>query len=63
MPTTQIHTELAFEEAIEAVLFKSGYVNGDNASYNKEFCVDEYWLFQFLQNSQPQKWQRSQAMS
>ncbi|MBA4139581.1 MAG: type I restriction endonuclease subunit R [Segetibacter sp.] len=59
---TRVHTELAFEEAIEDVLFQSGYIKGNNAHYNKEFCVDENLLFSFLQNSQPQKWKRSEAI-
>ena len=56
------HTELAFEEAIEEVLLQSGYTKGNAAHYHKEFCVDETLLFQFLQNSQPQKWSKSEAL-
>jgi type I restriction enzyme, R subunit len=62
MSKTKIHTELAFEEAIEAVLFQSGYVQGNVAHYNKEFCVDENLLFRFLQRSQLQKWKKSEAI-
>ena len=62
MSKTKIHTELAFEEAIEAVLLNSGYVKGDITNYNKEFCVDENLLFNFIQNSQPQKWKKSEAI-
>ncbi len=59
---TRVHTELAFEEAIEEILFQSGYTKGNTAHYNKEFCVDEHLLFSFLQNSQPQKWERSEVI-
>jgi type I restriction enzyme R subunit len=62
MSKTRVHTELAFEEAIEDVLFQSGYIQGNPAHYNKEFCVDENLLFSFLQNSQPQKWKKSEAI-
>jgi len=56
------HTELAFEVAIEEVLLQSGYTKGNPAHYHKEFCVDETLLFQFLQDSQPQKWSKSESL-
>lgn len=56
------HTEFAFEEAIEEVLLQSGYTKGNAAHYHKEFCVDETLLFQFLQNSQPLKWSKSETL-
>jgi type I restriction enzyme R subunit len=62
MSKTKIHTELAFEEAIESVLLQSGYIKGNVADYNKEFCVDENLLFSFLQTSQPKKWATSETI-
>lgn len=62
MTKTRTHTELAFEEAIEAELIASGYTKGNVADYNKEFSIDEKLLFVFLQNSQPQKWQKSEVI-
>ena len=56
------HTELAFEEAIEEVLLQSGYIKGDAANYHKEYAVDEVLLFEFLKNSQPDKWKKSVAL-
>jgi len=61
MPT-KLHTELAFEEAIEDVLLQSGYVKGSAANYNKVFAVDEKLLFDFLRISQPSKWQKSESL-
>lgn len=60
--STRTHTELAFEEAVEAALLQSGYLKGNAADYNKEFCVDENLLFSFLQNSQPKKWAISETI-
>jgi len=59
MPT-KLHTELAFEEAIEDVLLQSGYVKGSAANYNKVFAVDESYFLTFyalasLKNGRNQK--------
>jgi type I restriction enzyme R subunit len=62
MSKTQKHTELAFEEAIEEVLLNNGYVKGIDLDYHKEYALDENLLFQFLKNSQPQKWQKSEGL-
>ena len=54
----KIHTELAFENAIEEVLLNSGYIQGLASNYNKEFGFDEVLLFQFLKDAQPKKWEK-----
>ncbi|KHJ37141.1 type I restriction enzyme EcoR124II R protein [Pedobacter glucosidilyticus] len=58
----KIHTELAFENAIEEVLLNSGYIQGLASNYNKEFGFDEVLLFQFLKDAQPKKWEKALAI-
>jgi type I restriction enzyme R subunit len=55
---TKIHTELAFEEAIEDVLLKSGYEQGSQDDYDVEYALDTSRLFKFLKTSQSDKWSK-----
>jgi len=56
------HTEEAFEEAIEKVLFDSGYQNGSPEDFHRDFAIDTTKLFKFLKHSQPEKWQRLETI-
>ncbi len=59
----RIHTELAFEEAIEhSLLHDGGYIKGDNNNYDKRFAIDTDNFFTFLKNSQPENWKKNQTL-
>lgn len=61
--STNQHTELAFEEAIEdALLHDDGYIKGSPANYNKDYAIDEALLFRFLQRSQAKKWEKLESI-
>jgi type I restriction enzyme R subunit len=61
--TTPVHTEKAFEEAIESQLLeKSGYIKGDPGDFNRELALDTKTIFAFLQESQPEAWEKSLAI-
>jgi len=58
--TTPVHTEKAFEEAIEKhLLEKGGYIKGDPDDFNRELALDTKMIFAFLQESQPEAWKKS----
>ncbi len=60
MTATQIHTEKAFEEAIESHLLENGgYIKGDPADFDRELALDKDVLFGFLKETQPNKWEKS----
>ena len=50
--------EIGFEEYVEEHLIKSGYVKGNPDDYNKEFAIDTKLLFEFLEDTQPEKMER-----
>jgi len=55
-----IHTEKAFEEAIESSLLqKGGYLKGNPDDFNRELALDTKTIFAFLQESQPEAWEKS----
>jgi len=57
---TPIHTEKAFEEAIESQLFeKGGYIKGNPDDFNRELALDTKTIFAFLHESQPEAWEKS----
>ncbi|CAG0973651.1 Type I restriction enzyme EcoR124II R protein [Methanosarcinales archaeon] len=57
---TPIHTEKAFEEAIESSLLqKGGYLKGNPDDFNRELALDTKTIFAFLQESQPEAWEKS----
>lgn len=58
MSDFKIHTEEAFEDAIEQVLLHSGYQKGNPLDFHREFAVDTVKLLGFLRSSQPEKWER-----
>jgi len=65
MPT-RLHTEKAFEEAIEAALLSSrdgrDWQMGYPANFSKPLALDESVLFAFLEATQPAEWQRLEAI-
>jgi type I restriction enzyme R subunit len=50
--------ETGFEGYVEDHLLKSGYVKGNPGDYNKEFALDAKLLFEFLEDTQPEKMER-----
>jgi type I restriction enzyme R subunit len=63
MPT-RLHTEKAFEEAIEAALLspEGGWQKGEAAQFNRQLALDENVLFAFIAESQPAEWKRLEAI-
>ena len=54
-----IHTEAAFEEAIENHLVEhGGYTRGDKNSFSKELAFDPSVVISFLQTTQPKEWEK-----
>jgi len=51
-------SEKGFEEYVEEHLLKSGYIKGNPDDYNKEFALDTKLLFDFLEDTQPEKMQK-----
>lgn len=63
MASTKIHTEKAFEEAIEShLLKKGGYIKGNPDDFNRELALDTKTIFAFLQETQPEAWEKSQSI-
>ncbi|MBP1908328.1 type I restriction endonuclease subunit R [Methanolobus bombayensis] len=60
MTTTEVHTEKAFEEAIEYHLVEEGgYHKGNADDFDRELALDKGVLLSFLKDSQPEKWEKS----
>ncbi len=60
---SKINTENTFESAIELVLIeKGGYKKGNPEDYSPELGLFKYDILQFLQNTQPKKWERIQTI-
>jgi type I restriction enzyme R subunit len=51
-----IHTEGAFEGAIEAHLLANGYIHGLKNNYDRELALDTAELFGFIEDTQPEEW-------
>ena len=63
MASTQIHTEKAFEEAIESHLLKNGgYTKGNPDDFNRELALDTKTIFAFLDETQPEAWEKSHSI-
>lgn len=62
--TTKLHTEKAFEEAIEAALLspEGGWKKGDASQFSRQLALDESVLFAFLEETQAAEWQRLEAI-
>jgi type I restriction enzyme R subunit len=61
MPTSDT-SEKGLEAIIEASLLAAGYVRGESADYNREFCLDRTQLFRFLRATQPDAVARLEQM-
>jgi type I restriction enzyme R subunit len=60
---SKIHSEAAFEDAIEQHLLNvGGYVKSTSERYNKSYAIDTKQLFGFLQNSQPKEWEKLKSV-
>ena len=53
-------SEKSFEEHIESVLSskESGYRKRSPEDYNRETCLDEDMLFEFIYATQPEEWEK-----
>lgn len=59
MSNIPVHTEMAFEEAIEnSLLTSGGYLKGNPDDFDKETALDKNRIIGFLKSSQPDQWQR-----
>ncbi len=52
------HTELRFEEAIEAHLLGHGWISGTASNYRPALGLDTAELFTFIGATQPKEWER-----
>lgn len=60
---TSIHTEEIFEQAIvEDLVDNGGYIAGDSNDFDRELAIDTPTFIKFLQQSQPDKWERLQGL-
>lgn len=57
-----IHSEKAFEDAIENQLLNNGYKKGNSTDFDKEYAIDTVKFFEFLQKSQPRSWNKLLAV-
>lgn len=64
MPTSRIHTETAFEAAIETALLspEGGWQKGEAANFSRSLALDETVLFAYLEDTQATQWQRLEAI-
>lgn len=53
---TAVHTEERFEDAIEASMLRSGWIQGDKRAYRHDVGLDVDQLFAFIHATQPQAW-------
>ncbi|GAB4495712.1 MAG: DEAD/DEAH box helicase family protein [Saprospiraceae bacterium] len=60
----RLHTEKAFEDAIEAALLSAegGWQRGDAANFSRQLALDENVLFAFLEDTQADQWRRLEAI-
>ena len=55
-------SEYQFEKSIESSLIKSGYIKRDPKDFNKEYVIDDKLFFQFIQDTQKERWQELQEI-
>lgn len=55
MYTPEELSEKGFEEYVEEYLMQNGYLKGNPANYKKEYALDTQMLFDFLEDTQPEK--------
>lgn len=51
-------SEKGFEDYVEEHFLKNGYIKGNPADYSREFALDTKLLFEFLEDTQPEKMQK-----
>jgi len=57
-----IHTEQAFEDAIEAHLLANGYLKGSRGDYDPKLAIDRAQALAFVRDTQPHEWSRLTAV-
>ena len=55
-------SESQFEKSIESSILKNGYIKRDPKDFNKEYVIDDELFFQFIQDTQKEKWQKLQEI-
>lgn len=55
---TGVHTEQAFESAVQAHLLAHGWVPGAASHYRRDLGLDTAVLFEYIGATQPKEWQR-----
>jgi len=55
-------SESQFEKSIESSLLKNEYIKRTTKDFNKEYVIDDELFFQFLQDTQKEKWQKLQEI-
>ena len=55
-------SESQFEKSIESSILKNGYIKRDPKDFNKEYVIDDELFFQFIQDTQKEKWQKIQEI-
>jgi type I restriction enzyme R subunit len=53
---TSVHSESAFEAAIQAHLVANGWMAGESGNYRRDLGLDPTVLFEFVRASQPKAW-------
>ena len=56
-------SESQFEKSIESHLLNNGYIKRVSKDFNKEYALDAELFFQFLQDTQKEKWQKLQEIN
>ena len=55
-------SESQFEKNIESSLLKNGYIKRISKDFDKEYIIDDELFFQFIQDTQKEKWQKLQEI-
>ena len=55
-------SESQFEKNIESHLLSDGYIQGFPKDFNKEYIIDDKLFFQFIQDTQKEKWEKLQEI-
>lgn len=56
-----VHKEIAFERQIQAHLLEHGWARGSDADFDPKLAVDREQLFGFIEETQPDVWERLSA--
>jgi type I restriction enzyme, R subunit len=55
-------SESQFEKNIESHLLNNGYIQGFPKDFNKKYVIDNELFFQFIQDTQKEKWEKLQEI-